>query len=353
MTHQQLTARQSAKACMMGEIIKCSYHNDGSFSSLWINNKGGKQMSTRTKITKAVFGFKDPTTGEKLRQFFKKHTGKDVDFNKISHYKNGFKLLLFSIPLDKIEMIGITAASCRPSYAICFSSLNEFIDWYESNYLKRKPITTEEIENISIFKTVEPKPLMTDFKQKFNELKIDVLPKYDPFPFENKFVPLPLFKGGSDSLTTILINGLAARVPAKNYRKHTLVMNMNIFIHSRKKDWHKLLDYLGIKRESDYNFVRRLTPDDHYIEYDEKYDSDVEYLCNYYNYCLNKTDPFAYPKNWFEVVEIIVPIIGGPIACNGAVIAASMFAAPRKYIHYFKSGKSNKEIAYDIYYDHT
>ena len=48
------------------------------------------------RIIKAIFGFKDKVTGERLREFFKKHTGRDVDFNKIQHYKSGFKLLLLS-----------------------------------------------------------------------------------------------------------------------------------------------------------------------------------------------------------------------------------------------------------------
>ena len=88
----------------------------------------------KSPVTKAIFGFIDKETGEKLSKFFKKHTGKDVDFNQVQHYKNGFKLLLFSIPLDKFETIGITATNGYP--AAKFSKLEDFINWYENNYLK-------------------------------------------------------------------------------------------------------------------------------------------------------------------------------------------------------------------------
>ena len=91
-------------------------------------------MSNNTIIDKAIFGFKDNETGEKLRVFYKKHTGKDVDFNKIQHYNNGFKLLLFSIPLGSITQIGITAARCTSKDVKKFSSLDEFINWYENLY---------------------------------------------------------------------------------------------------------------------------------------------------------------------------------------------------------------------------
>ena len=40
MTHQQLTEKQSAKACMMGVFLLNSFHYVyGSFSSLWIRHK--------------------------------------------------------------------------------------------------------------------------------------------------------------------------------------------------------------------------------------------------------------------------------------------------------------------------
>ena len=91
-------------------------------------------MQNNTIINKAIFGFKDNETGEKLRLFYKKHTGKDVNFNKINHYNNGFKLLLFSIPFGSITQIGIAAAGYTSKDVKKFSSLDEFINWYENLY---------------------------------------------------------------------------------------------------------------------------------------------------------------------------------------------------------------------------
>lgn len=89
----------------------------------------------QTKIDKAIYGFKDETIGERLHLFYKRHTGVDVDFNKIQHYNNGLKVLLFSIPLGSITQIGITAAGCAPKNVKRFSSLDDFINWYENKYL--------------------------------------------------------------------------------------------------------------------------------------------------------------------------------------------------------------------------
>ena len=114
-------------------------------------------MIYRNGISKAIFGFTKEETGERLREFFKKHTGQDVDFNKIQHYKSGHKLLLFSIPLDTIELIGMTVAGCHPKDVKCFNGLDEFIDWYENVFLNR--ITVKMIEKNSIFKTRPPLPL--------------------------------------------------------------------------------------------------------------------------------------------------------------------------------------------------
>jgi hypothetical protein len=116
----------------------------------------------RERITYAIFGFMDKETGEKLRQFFKKHTGKDLDFNEIQHYKNGFKLLLFSIPRNTNEQVGITAADCAPSNVKRFSNLNEFIRWYEGLY--SKGVSAEVIEKISIFKTAKTPLKFRSFK---------------------------------------------------------------------------------------------------------------------------------------------------------------------------------------------
>lgn len=90
-------------------------------------------------ITKAIFGFMDEETGKKLREFYQKHTGVSIKFNNIQHYQNGFKLLVFDLPLGKISTIGITAAVCHPNYVKTFHSLNEFISWYENVYLKENP----------------------------------------------------------------------------------------------------------------------------------------------------------------------------------------------------------------------
>ena len=54
-------------------------------------------------VKEALFGFNDKETGIKLSAFYKKHTGREVDFNAIKHDKDGFKLLLFSIPLGRIS----------------------------------------------------------------------------------------------------------------------------------------------------------------------------------------------------------------------------------------------------------
>ena len=83
-----------------------------------------------------IFGYADEETGNKLNKFFYKHTNKDINFNKIQHYQSGFKLLLFSIPLNTIETVGITAANFSPFRK--FGSLEEFADWYEQEYLKNK-----------------------------------------------------------------------------------------------------------------------------------------------------------------------------------------------------------------------
>ena len=88
---------------------------------------------------KVIFGFADLETGNKLREFYKKHTGIDIDFNNIKHYKNGFKLLVFDLPLGKFSVIGITAALCAPSNVLKFhDSIVELISWYENKYILLK-----------------------------------------------------------------------------------------------------------------------------------------------------------------------------------------------------------------------
>ena len=91
----------------------------------------------KQKTSKAIFGFADKETGEQLKDFFEKHTGRVVDFNGIQHYKSGFKLLLFSVPLNTVDIIGITAAGCVPSWVKKFNKLNDFVDWYENIFLNK------------------------------------------------------------------------------------------------------------------------------------------------------------------------------------------------------------------------
>ena len=87
-----------------------------------------------------IFGFKDKVTGKKLREFFKKYTGKDVVFNDIKHYSDGFKLLCFALPLCYFREVSITEAIYRsgPEYRKFHESIDKLIEWYEDNYEKRK-----------------------------------------------------------------------------------------------------------------------------------------------------------------------------------------------------------------------
>ena len=87
-------------------------------------------------IKEALFGFKDEKTGNKLRAFYKKHTGKDVDFNAIKHYKSGFKLLVFAIPLGGYTTLGITCANGYDAKKF-IGPVEDFINWYENDYLKK------------------------------------------------------------------------------------------------------------------------------------------------------------------------------------------------------------------------
>jgi len=288
-------------------------------------------MKNKNEITKAIFGFKDEEIGIRLSNFYEKHTGKYVDFNKIEHYKNGLKLLLFSIPLDTIEQIGITAAGCSPSYVKRFSKLDDFIDWYENDYLEH---TDEE-----------------NFRKECEKLNLKLDVAFDPFPKFAQVEVVNLFpKKGEASATIILLNNLLCRVPLKEAHKCALILNINIFINTRKYSWDRLFRHLGIEATQDEN-ITRFTPDDKYVFYDKKYDSDVVFLFNYYNCFLNITKPFEYPKNWFEVVKELIPLHGGPVGCDGKYIAAYMLAAPRKYLRYFKSKMTSKEIALEIFYD--
>ena len=107
-------------------------------------------MPQQSKITNAIFGFEDRVIGDRLRAFYKKHTGKDIDFNGIRHYKDGFKLLCFSIPLGgSLTTVGITAAIYAPSYVKKFQSLDDFINWYESSYNQESSLEVmEDVEHM-------------------------------------------------------------------------------------------------------------------------------------------------------------------------------------------------------------
>ena len=74
----------------------------------------------------------------------------DVDFNSLRNPKTGFKLLVFYMPFGKIEEINITGAAALPSNAKKFASLQNFVDWYENQYLLHR-VTAEQIRRVSIF----------------------------------------------------------------------------------------------------------------------------------------------------------------------------------------------------------
>ena len=90
-------------------------------------------MNNINKVKYVICGFANFTTGEKLNEFFLKHAGKMVDFNSIKPNINEYRLLCFSIPLKSVNLINITCASRIP--AINFSNIDEFITWYENEYL--------------------------------------------------------------------------------------------------------------------------------------------------------------------------------------------------------------------------
>ncbi len=91
------------------------------------------------KTKYVIFGFKDKVTGEKLREFYKKHTGKDVNFNGIKQYPDGFKLLCFTVPLYSFREISITEAVHRSSlaYKKFHDSIDKLIKWYEEGLFPR------------------------------------------------------------------------------------------------------------------------------------------------------------------------------------------------------------------------
>ena len=114
---------------------------------------------------RVVFGYGDKETADKLSAFFKKHTGMDVDFNALRNPKTGFRLLVFYMPLGKLEEINITGATALPSSAKRFAALQDFIDWYENQYLSHR-ITAEQIRRASIIPFTEPKKPSSSSKKK-------------------------------------------------------------------------------------------------------------------------------------------------------------------------------------------
>ena len=310
-------------------------------------------MPTDVKIDKAIVGFMPGESGEKLKDFYKKHTGIEINFNGIEHYKNGFKLLLFSIPLGSVTQIGITTAGCAPRNVLRCSSVNEFINWYECVHI---PVKAENIEKASIFKTAEPTPIKTfsesEFRKFFEELNLNIGLRFDPFPFTNKCVVDDVLRKNEDSFSVVLYNGLSVRIPCKNWKQHFLNLNTNVFLSKKNRDWEDYLSFLGIK-DDEVDYIRRITPDDRQITYNKKYDSEISYICDFINWRLNNKEPFDYPKNWFNVCKELMKIHGGPITCDGDTMVAYMFAAPRCYLIYFTKGKTDKEIADDIFYDNA
>ena len=137
--------------------------------------KEEKIMKELENIKYVIFGFKDQETGNKLRLFFKKHTGRDVDFNSIKHYENGFKLLLFGVPLDTFDTVGITGACCAPSSVKRINgNIDELISWYEDDYLVFKDV--EIIKHIPHASLDMPDTYKSDY------------PHYRDFVFGKSFV---------------------------------------------------------------------------------------------------------------------------------------------------------------------
>ena len=118
----------------------------------------GTKKETKKELAKSyntvIFGFADRYTGNKLKEFYLKHTGREVDFNSIQHYRDGFKLLVFDLPIGKFMQVGITAASCASKDVLRFhGNINELIYWYEHDYLglpEDQNEKTEEIMSVTI-----------------------------------------------------------------------------------------------------------------------------------------------------------------------------------------------------------
>ena len=66
------------------------------------------------------------------------------------------------MPLGKFEDISITCAASLPSSAKKFASLQEFVDWYENEYLPHR-VTAERIKRASIISFKESKKIKNRF----------------------------------------------------------------------------------------------------------------------------------------------------------------------------------------------
>lgn len=157
-----------------------------------------------------IFGFNEEITCIKLRSFYKKHAGKDVDFNDIRHYPNGFKLLCFTLPICSYRKISITEAIRRSGqeYIKFHDSIDKLIEWYENEYINStsNAVSWKEIEKVSTIPTKEPSPLKSKEKHTSREPMI----------------------------TTVLSNGLVVRVPMENADETIRKMEENIK-HSKKQ----------------------------------------------------------------------------------------------------------------------
>ena len=294
-------------------------------------------MSAENKITGVLFGFQDEKTGNRLSEFFNKYTGKDIDFNKIHHYQNGFRLMLFSVPLDTFIQTGITAAQFASSDIKKFLFLDDFIRWYEESYLQR----IREIEKLQARTTRDIDPT---FKKSFEDLGIDIEIKFDPFPTAITVKRLDLSDRSGAMATFTAMDGMLCRVPLGDVHWCSLVMNKTICTKENKTDWNKLLEYFEmLPSDVESENLTRYTPDNQVLKYPKEFDPEIQCICDSINDRLNDKEPFTYPGNWFEVIKKIIEKDS-----KGSYIAARMLAAPREYLTYFNVDLTSEEIATQI-----
>lgn len=114
--------------------------------------------------------------------------------------------------------------------------------------------------------------------------------------------------------------------------------------------WQLLLSFYGVEKGEKDN-IERITPDEVLIYYSAKYEKCVCLLCEHYNAYLNERHPFVYPDNWVDVIALVAEKPGGPAWMDGLDVVSYALASPRGYLKYFQNGKSNKDIAWDIFLD--